>query len=185
MTATDWETEAADRAAHIDKLAADLGLSCTAEFIPTPNQPGSPSLHWTVTVHRGRASMSLPYSAGCAHAVIKNPSNVPEGSPSWNAAVRVACEEGRIIRLRLGGGMSPGGYPQPGPSLRDVLYALVMDSSVLESGGFEDWADELGFDTDSRKAESTYRACIDQSLKFRQLVADEGLKQLQTAFQDH
>jgi len=41
-----------------------------------------------------------------------------------------------------------------------ILDCLVSDAwSVLNSRGFEDWANELGYDPDSRKAERTYNAC--------------------------
>lgn len=44
------------------------------------------------------------------------------------------------------------------PCAADVLYSLILDSSAT-SQSFESWAKELGYDTDSRKAEATYRAC--------------------------
>lgn len=71
------------------------------------------------------------------------------------------------------------------PDTESVIYSLVMDSSVLDCGGFECWADEFGFETDSRKAESIYRECLDLALKLRAGIGEEGLRKLQDAFQDY
>lgn len=66
-----------------------------------------------------------------------------------------------------------------------VLYSLTMDSSVLDAGGFENWAAEYGYDTDSRNAESIYRECLDIALKLRGAIGDAGLSALQEAFEDY
>ena len=57
------------------------------------------------------------------------------------------------------------------PSAEDVLDCLCSDYWTLENGnGFEEWAEELGYDTDSRKAERTYRAVSRQSDKLRRFL---------------
>lgn len=46
------------------------------------------------------------------------------------------------------------------PKAEEVLDCLASDASGVEnSGTFEQWAGEYGYDPDSRKAEQTYRAC--------------------------
>lgn len=72
---------------------------------------------------------------------------------------------------------------QPDPL--SVVYSLVMDSNVLDYGGFEGWAAEYGYDTDSRSAESTYRACLEIALQLRAAIGEAGIAALQTAFQDY
>lgn len=71
------------------------------------------------------------------------------------------------------------------PEPRAVIWSLVMDSSVLDSGGFESWAADFGYDPDSRKAESIYRACLDHALMMRAAIGDSGMAELQNAFQDY
>lgn len=44
------------------------------------------------------------------------------------------------------------------PDVLGVLDCLLSDSGTADNA-FEDWCAELGYDTDSRKAEATYRAC--------------------------
>lgn len=64
------------------------------------------------------------------------------------------------------------------PTVADVLDSLASDASGFEdSDGFEDWAAGLGYDTDSRKAEATYRAVEAQTAELRQ-VAGDGFEDL-------
>lgn len=70
------------------------------------------------------------------------------------------------------------------PDAESVIYSLTMDSDVLNYGTFEDWAETFGYETDSRSAESTYRACLEIALKLRAAIGESGLETLATAFQD-
>jgi len=74
----------------------------------------------------------------------------------------------------------------PPPTLRDVLYSLVRDSqSVLDAPCFEEWASELGYDTDSREAERTHQACARISMDLMRLIGRTGIARLSTLFQDY
>lgn len=64
------------------------------------------------------------------------------------------------------------------PTLADVLDCLASDSASVENSSFEDWARALGYDTDSRKAEKTYRICQEQSDQLRSLLGDSQFKAL-------
>jgi hypothetical protein len=67
------------------------------------------------------------------------------------------------------------------PTLDDVMGCLAMDASSVDNArNFEDWAAELGYDTDSRKAEATYRACVDQVAKLRNLLGGDYATVLKT-----
>jgi hypothetical protein len=59
------------------------------------------------------------------------------------------------------------------PTLDDVLDCLASDAAGVESAcSFEDWCGEYGYDTDSRKAEHTYKTCERQAVKLRRLLGD-------------
>ena len=59
------------------------------------------------------------------------------------------------------------------PTLRDVLSCLRADAGSLECADtFEEWAAEMGLDEDSRRAERTYDAVLEQSLQTRAIVSD-------------
>jgi hypothetical protein len=52
------------------------------------------------------------------------------------------------------------------PSAEDVLASMLLDASGYENArGFEDWASEYGYDTDSRKAHALYRRVGQQTSK--------------------
>lgn len=107
------------------------------------------------------------------------------------AIVAAECESGFPMEIDPWGRGTKNVYKRKAksdpikPDAVDVLYSLVMDSSVLDYAGFEDWASEYGYDTDSRQAESTYRACLDIALKLRAAIGEAGLETLATAFQDY
>ena len=57
------------------------------------------------------------------------------------------------------------------PSLDEVLLCIQQDSrDILYSHAFEDWAESLGFDTDSRSAERTYNAVREQTYLFKKFL---------------
>lgn len=166
-----------------------LGLTYSAVFVPT-RQPADkvqhPQLHWICTFTKGRQSMTIPYHQGCAHV----PGYQQFHKNNYEKRlhddmIREACETG-IVRAdwKLDSYKSRK-VKQPEPTLTDVLYCLVMDSSVLNTSGFEEWASDCGYDTDSRKAEKTYRACLEQSLQLKSLIGQAALDTLQEAFQDY
>jgi hypothetical protein len=58
------------------------------------------------------------------------------------------------------------------PTLADVLESLFLDTDSY-TDDFEEWASEYGYDTDSRKAEATWRAVGEQAAKVRALFGDD------------
>ncbi|TIW00620.1 MAG: hypothetical protein E5V77_09360 [Mesorhizobium sp.] len=71
--------------------------------------------------------------------------------------------------------------PIPAPSIGDVLQSLARDSDVLDAGGFESWAADYGYDTDSRAAESIYRACLEIAMKLRAGLGESLLAEIRLA----
>lgn len=60
------------------------------------------------------------------------------------------------------------------PTAADVLGCLLSDASSYKSArDLEDWASDLGYDTDSRKAEKTYRAVEKLTRKLRKFLGDD------------
>lgn len=60
------------------------------------------------------------------------------------------------------------------PETHEVVSCIAMDSlSAINAKNFEDWAEEFGYDTDSRKAEKTYKKCVKQGLRFTKFIADD------------
>jgi hypothetical protein len=60
------------------------------------------------------------------------------------------------------------------PNAEDVMEALLSDAAGFDNArSFEDWAEEYGYDTDSRKAEKLYRAVKAQTDKLARLLGDD------------
>lgn len=93
------------------------------------------------------------------------PDSFPEGSRSWT--VRLSYE-GRTVETPFFTG--PGIKSEP--TAREVLECLCLDYVGPESV-FEDWAEELGFNPDSRKDEETFRAILQQSAILRRFLGDD------------
>jgi len=60
------------------------------------------------------------------------------------------------------------------PSASDVLECLVSDASSVDCAqSFEEWASDLGYDTDSRKAEETYKNCVKAAAGVKRLLGND------------
>lgn len=184
------ETATEEKHAALNAFIASLEFSYTATFVPQSASRNASeenkSLNWRVALERGGRKFATDYMQGIGHV------------PGYVHGGRMSYEQGQLRKLQDAAAES-GKYPDPKqpsqmfqrvkalpvPELRDILYSLVQDASVLNSSGFEDWASELGYDTDSRKAEATYRACVDQSLAFKALIGEAHINKLQELFQDY
>jgi hypothetical protein len=60
------------------------------------------------------------------------------------------------------------------PNQLDVLSSLLSDASCYEnSSSFEDFCSDLGYNSDSRKAEKIYQACEKNAKKLKQFLGDD------------
>lgn len=175
-------TEATQSPREIAAAAiAAIGLTVEAVFIPFSQSRNKDeknrSLNWRVTLKKdGREILTTDYSAGIGHCY-----SYPKGG-------KITVEIDRLIERECETGF--GGKPgRPGRNAKadpvDVIWSLVCDSSVIDAGGFESWAADYGYDTDSRKAESVYRECLELALKMRAGIGGDNLDTLREAFQDY
>ncbi len=79
--------------------------------------------------------------------------------------------------------MSLNGYGE-GTSAAGVLSCLLGDALASEQT-FEDWASDFGYDSDSRKAESIYRACDEIGKKLRSVFGHDRMEHLRTLTQNY
>lgn len=92
---------------------------------------------------------------------VENTKEWEDNSFAWNVKLN-----GVSFDYFTGIGLTkPNGRPAP-PILDDVLYSLLTDMQA-ENEGFEDWCDNLGYSTDSRKALNIYLACQEIAVKLR------------------
>jgi hypothetical protein len=146
------------------------------------------SLNWKVTLlYRGKPVIETDYMAGIAHSpAFKAARKIGAGvSLADEPAIESEVEGGFAIR-HVGMSMPYADKKKPLlPDNCDVLYSLLSDGDAIDHASFEDWADNYGYDTDSRKAETIYRACLDTGLKLRASLGDELIAKLREVFQDY
>lgn len=70
----------------------------------------------------------------------------------------------RVVLKRPGAKMSVyfsmgKGHHGKEPTAAEVLDCLALDADAFQADAFEEWAESLGYDTDSRKAHRIYMAC--------------------------
>jgi uncharacterized protein YodC (DUF2158 family) len=174
-----------DNHAAIDATIKDLGLTMTAVFIPWSKsrrredspRPSDYSLNWRVTLLKGgKEVITTDYSAGIGHCRTYPKHSRRPTIFEWNRVVaecegKAICEAG-ITRAN-------------DPALRDIVHSILMDSEVIDHGSFESWAMDYGYNPDSRKAEATYRTCLEHGLKLRLAIGNAGITQLREVFQDY
>jgi hypothetical protein len=172
---------------ELESAIAELGLTVESEFVPWSQSRNKgekhPSLNWRVTVKRNGAEvLTTDYGAGNGHCpAYKRPDSYMKAE-----AIKWECEHGRRAVIGSGGQIFPGSMKSViNPDPVDVIHSLALDSDVLNHNGFESWAGDFGYDTDSRKAESIYRACLDIALKLCNAIGDDGMRKLQEAGQDY
>jgi hypothetical protein len=165
----------------------ELGLFVISEFVPysksrkyaSGTRAIDKSLNWKVTlVYQGKNVLTTDYSAGIGHC------------PSYKCGrltladaerLEFEVEQGKTAR---GDHVIMGGRPIL-PNTADVIYSLVSDSDALNYRDFEEWAQSFGYNTDSRKAESIYQACLKTGLALRNVLGGANLAKLVEAFQDY
>jgi hypothetical protein len=134
----------------LSEMIDRLGLAIHSNYIPMERDE-EPRLKWNISLfHGGSKVLNCTYTAGIGHA------------PSYPAAVAYdECRHGldmRRVRHHI---------PDIKPDQADVVRSIVMDGRALDFSCFEDWANEFGFDTDSRKAEAMYKQCLSHGLMLR------------------
>ncbi len=173
--------------ARIDAVLAKHKITVTAVFVPLSKSRNAAekrrTLNWTVTLcTEGKPVVTADYSAGEGHC----PSYKHGDRSMWRDELLAwECEHG--LPATRGDCVKP--YAKPGgkplmPDTRSVVYGLLSDSSAIDHPTFEDWAEDFDYDTDSRKAEATYRQCLETGLKLRAAFGDSALTELRAAFQD-
>jgi len=72
------------------------------------------------------------------------------------------------------------------PKLDDVLNSLLSDGSAyFDAQSFEEWACESGYDSDSRKAETIWKACDEIGRKLARAFTAQELEELREAACNH
>lgn len=138
------------------------------------------SLNWVVTLfRRGRKITSFDYTSGWGNAPAAKVAKFKVFGGGMNldgdAALTREIEIGRAHDTQ-----------RPiKPDTLDVVACLVLDCRVLDSGGFENWCDDYGYNSDSIRALDTYRTCLERALQMRHGLGEGLMNDLYAAFSDY
>lgn len=184
MTQTEQDTERAKAAEERAAFYRVFDVAYSAQFVPQSQSRNkgekNPSLNWTITVTRGRMSITTDYTQGIGH--MPGYQQMRRRTLDVAKQEETAAETGKVIPL--GTTWKPG-KTIPVPSLDDVLYSLVMDASTIDCATYEEFASEYGYDEDSRKGEAIYRAGLEIGLRMRSMFGEEGLTRLRALFEGY
>jgi hypothetical protein len=148
---------------------SDAGIAIDFKFVPASTFENDPwrsqALNWMCIVRVGdRVVLGTTYSQGKAHT--------PANKKDWGGdhtykekAMDLEIETGLIAMSSQDKGPILSHIPVPPPSVADVMASLCMDSDVMNYSSFEDWASNLGYDTDSIKARDIYNLTLANSLR--------------------
>ena len=172
------------------------------------DERGNPrySLNWKVTLLRdGKPVIETDYSAGEGHCPSYNkkaPAAWKRPARFWRDAVcEWECENGFEAVLKpffsdftrkqkprsdadIDAGRPRVFFPiEPKP--QDVVFALILDSSVLNYRNYAEWAADFGYNPDSISGEKLYRDCLEIALSIRSGLGETIMAELSEAAQDY
>lgn len=196
MNATETTTQPATLASACE--AAGLSLQCS------PPRPGVDSEHsgaawphiaYTVTILRnGREVWSGPYKLGVGHVKPGKPRVTMYGPTPFTVEEESLLTtwqykpHAQFLSKELWSSVAAklAVAQKVAPKLADVVHSLISDGSAYFDGqSFEEWAGDLGYDSDSRKAEETFRTCDAIGRKLQCALGRELVEKLREAAHDY
>ena len=195
------KTATEDTTETLAAIAARLGLSLESSA-PSPGvDPAQskddkpwPHIAYDVTLSRhGRKVWSGPHKLGVGH-VKPDKIKLNAWSPGWYADERALLETwqrkphadfiDKELQARVAAKLATA--QKVSPKLEDVLHSLLSDGSAyFDAQSFEDWCADFGYDPDSRKAESLWKACDDIGRQLARAFSPAELAQLREAASNH
>jgi hypothetical protein len=93
-----------------------------------------------------------------------------------SGSIRNGKEHSRRMTLTFSKGY---GHHGAEPTATEVLDCLASDAAGIDNAvSFEDWCSEYGYDTDSRKAEKTFKACEHEATRLKTFLGEDLYQQL-------
>lgn len=165
---------------EIKAVLETLKLDVKFQFVPFSQSRNAKeknlSLNYKATIlHNGKELFTTDYFQGYAHC------------PSYKQG-KLSIDENNKIKSECETGKNANIYAKEiniMPNIIDFFYCISSDCDVLNYSDFEDFADNMGYDKDSRQAEKIYNECIKQALKLKNAIGEKGLSQLVESYQDY
>lgn len=140
------------------------------------------NLNWKISLKGKKHAFTTDYSKGIGHLgyqwlnsffQIKN----VDDSRTANNYLYDGIEKGIAYKVDTVEAFKAGGLKKkkafPDPSIKEVLESLSLDADVIYHPTFESWAQEFGYDTDSRKDEKVYNMCKEIANDFLKVIGSK------------
>lgn len=178
---------------NVAKFLSENGITLEYKFVPFSKSrnkdEGHPSLNYLVTIKKnGRKVLETEYSMGYGHCPADKKGRGNLSKAEHLAVISRECETGRPCSMHPGLTFEP--RPIPGgaailPTDAGVLYSVTSSYDVFEHASFESWAEDYGYDPDSRSAESVYQACLKEALAISAGLGGAIIDQLRELLQGY
>ncbi len=89
--------------------------------------------------------------------VPSKPGQPAQKAEGWGWTLTVYLPHGAQNDVKFSAGSA---HVKP-PTMAEIMSCLIDDARGVEDQDFESWASDMGWDTDSRKAEKCFNACRD------------------------
>lgn len=146
--------------------------------------------YWVTLAYKGKTVLQTEYSLGIGHVKLQKHVlwwslteeergflEAWQGKPNANF-------QNKELQARIAGKLAKA--QKVTPSLESVVHSLLLDGQpYFNNESFEEWAANFGYDTDSRKAESTYRTCMEIGRKIKAAVPNDVIEKAQEILQDY
>lgn len=156
----------------LEKNHVKVDITCTG-FSSEPLQAGTePWEHdsWEVRVFRPESRVfTTAYHTGIGHRVALKP--VPKEVTAYPRTLHAVKWRQDWVK------------PHP-PEVAGVFDSFIRDGEACNQS-FEDWADEFGYDKDSRSAEKIYEACKEIGFKMRKLFTHAEIEEMRGILEDY
>jgi hypothetical protein len=153
----------------IETKLLDMGFALTSTLVRDDFNGREGGATWAVCVTRNGESIQTEYTAGCGNR------HYPGGTKIAHIYGPAYADVARNKTTK----------PDK-PELADVLYSFVSDAQCVSDGQtFEDFAADMGYEEDSRKAEKAYNGCRDEYFGLLRLCEHAELEKLGELFQDY
>jgi hypothetical protein len=146
-----------------------FGLKLSAKYTGLETRDKHESFAWACELSRANRRYTFPFYQGLAHCKRGKPlPSQPREVMTQSLARAIRGPYGKLTVADCEGYVIP-----TEPTLKSVLYCLQSDAQAGDHLLFEDFASDLGYDPDSRKAEATWRACQAIRGELRKLLGEE------------
>lgn len=178
-------------------LAARFGLSLRIVSGPTAGVDTHDKTAWphfafdVELVHKGKPVLTTSYKFGIGYVDLRKESSKEGSAP---LIVRNVLERWRARphanffekQLQAEAAALLAKHQDVRPQLDDVVHSLLLDGAAyFDAIPFEEWAADLDYDPDSRKAEAIYKLCCEHGRAMTYALGRDVVERLRKRFEGY